>query len=93
VAEIFMDSTYHIDFSSSFYNDLSYFFANVDPEGKVLPDSKNRDFGEKLIVNQLKILRCHEPWSTRVRLSTVDSLINVSRFVPKVNNIFNMKSS
>jgi len=57
VAEIFMDSTYHIDFSSSFYNDLSYFFANVDPEGKVLPDSKNRDFGEKLIVNQLKIVR------------------------------------
>jgi len=33
VGEIFMDSSYHIDFSSSFYNDLSYYFANVDPEG------------------------------------------------------------
>ena len=38
VGEIFMDASYHIDFSSSFYNDLSYYFANVDPEGEALPE-------------------------------------------------------
>ena len=41
VAEIFMDTSYNLDFGSSLYNDLSYFFANVSPDGNYCQHCEN----------------------------------------------------
>ena len=56
VGEIFMDASYHLDFSSSFYNDLSYYFANVDPEGEALPD-----FQHPVLVKNIMVLYLQSP--------------------------------
>jgi hypothetical protein len=34
IGEIFMDATINVDFSSSFYNDIRFFFPNFNPEGE-----------------------------------------------------------
>ena len=46
VGEIFLDASTHVDFGSSFYNDIKFFFPNFNPEGDFLKYLFNVVYGQ-----------------------------------------------